>query len=59
MINRLTQVVYTATSLDPTALVYLSVDGQPLTENTPLAGEGLVVRYPIDRQQLTQDFPLY
>jgi spore germination protein GerM len=59
MINRLSQVVYTATSLDPTASVYLSVDGQPLTENTPMAGEGLVVSYPIDRQQLATDFPQY
>jgi spore germination protein GerM len=59
MINRLSQVVYTATSLDPTASVYLSVDGQPLTENTPMAGEGLVVSYPIDRQQLATDFPHY
>jgi spore germination protein GerM len=59
MISRLTQVVHTATSLDPHASVYLSIDGQPLSESTPLAGEGLLVRYPTDRQQLAQDFPLY
>ncbi len=59
MIERLTKVVYTATSLNPDASVYLSVDGQPLTEDTPIGGEGMSVRYPIDRQQLAQDFPKY
>jgi Sporulation and spore germination len=59
MIDRLTQVVHSATSLNPKALVYISVDGQPLNEDTPIGGEGLSVRYPIDRQQLAQDFPRY
>jgi spore germination protein GerM len=59
MIDRLTQVVHSATSLNPKALVYLSVDGQPLTEDVAIGGEGMSVRYPIDRQQLAQDFPRY
>ncbi len=59
MIDRLTKVVYTATSLNPAAPVYLSVDGQPLNEDVSIGGEGLSVRYPIDRQQLAQDFPKY
>jgi spore germination protein GerM len=59
MINRLTQVVYTATSLNPNSPVYISVEGKPLDENNPLAGEGLMVRYPISRQQLAADFPLH
>jgi spore germination protein GerM len=58
MINRLHQVVYTATSLNPNARVFISVEGQPLNEKNPLAGEGLMVRYPIDRRQLAEDFAL-
>jgi hypothetical protein len=56
MINRLTQVIYTATSLNPNAEVYISVAGQKLDENNPLAGEGLMVSYPTTRQQLAVDF---
>jgi hypothetical protein len=56
MINRVTQVVYTATSLNPNAEVYISVAGQKLDENNPLAGEGLMVSYPTTRQQLAVDF---
>jgi Sporulation and spore germination len=56
MINRLTQVVHTATSLNNNAEVYISVAGQKLDENNPLAGEGLMVSYPTTRQQLATDF---
>jgi spore germination protein GerM len=58
MINRLNQVVYTATSLNPDGRVFISVEGQPLNESNPLAGEGLMVRYPINRQQLAEDFSM-
>jgi spore germination protein GerM len=58
MISRLHQVVYTATSLNPDARVFISVEGKVLDENTPIAGEGLTVRYPIDRRQLAEDFAL-
>jgi spore germination protein GerM len=58
MINRLHQVVYTATSLNPKGRVFISVEGKPLDEKNPLAGEGLMVRYPIDRQQLAEDFAI-
>lgn len=58
MIHRVAQILYTATSLDPTAKVYLSVEGQPLDENHPLGGEGLMLRQPLTRQQFTEDFSL-
>jgi spore germination protein GerM len=56
MINRVTQVVYTATSLNPNAQVYISIEGQKLDDDNPLAGEGLLVSYPTSRQQISQDF---
>ncbi|XGV97935.1 MAG: GerMN domain-containing protein [Leptolyngbya sp. BL-A-14] len=56
MIYRVAQILYTATSLDPTAKVYLLMEGQPLDENHPFSGEGLLLRYPLTRQQFVQDF---
>jgi spore germination protein GerM len=56
MINRVTQVVYTATSLNPNAQVYISIEGQKLDDGNPLAGEGLMVSYPTSRQQMALDF---
>ncbi|NER81424.1 MAG: spore germination protein, partial [Leptolyngbya sp. SIO1D8] len=53
MIGRLAQVVYTATTLEPETPVWISVEGSPLTL---LGGEGLEIRQPITRSDLTADF---
>ena len=55
MIGRLTQVVYTATSLDTEQSVWLSVDGEPLEL---LGGEGLEISQPMTREIVDTEFPL-
>jgi len=55
-IYRVKQVLYTATSIDPQSSVFLSIEGKPLDENYPLGGEGLLLEYPLTRQQFNRDF---
>jgi spore germination protein GerM len=57
MTHRMAQAIYTATSLNPQAKVYLSVDGQAVDEEHPLGGEGLILSQPTTRQKFTEDFP--
>lgn len=52
MTGRLAQILYTATSLNSNAKVFLSVEGKPLTV---LGGEGLIVDQPLTRSQFEQD----
>ena len=56
MIYRTAQVLYTATSIDPQAQLFLSIEGQPVNEDYPLGGEGLLLEYPTTREQFNQDF---
>lgn len=58
MIYRVAQVVYTASSLNPQANVYISVEGKLLNEENPLGGEGLILAEPLTRQRFAEDFSI-
>ncbi|MFQ4141594.1 GerMN domain-containing protein [Chlorogloeopsis sp. ULAP02] len=58
MIGRVAQVLYTATSVEPEARVFLSVEGQLINEENPLGGEGIILTEPLTRQQFAQDFAI-
>jgi spore germination protein GerM len=56
MIYRVAQVIYTSTSLDPNAKVFISVGGQSIDSNHPLGGEGLILQQPTSRDRFAADF---
>lgn len=51
--GRVVQVLYTATSLDPDANVFLSVEGKPVQY---LGGEGLEIPQPVHRKEFPLEF---
>jgi spore germination protein GerM len=56
MIYRVAQVIYTASSLDPNAKVFVSVGGQSIDDRHPLGGEGLILPQPTTRDRFAADF---
>ena len=55
MMGRVGQVVYTATSLNPKAKVYIEVNGKPLEV---LGGEGVELEQPLTRESFQKNYPL-
>ncbi|OUL21897.1 GerMN domain-containing protein [Nostoc sp. 106C] len=55
MMGRVGQVVYTATTLNPNAKVYIDVNGKQLDV---LGGEGVELEQPLTRENFKKDYPL-
>jgi spore germination protein GerM len=58
IIYRIAQVIYTASSLDANAKIFIGVEGRPIDEKHPLGGEGLILPQPITRARFAADFSI-
>jgi spore germination protein GerM len=56
LVGRVGQIVYTVTSLNPQAQVFLSVDGQLIDDQHPLGTTGLELRQPMTRKEYMTEF---
>jgi spore germination protein GerM len=55
MVGRVGQIVYTATTFNPNAKVYIEVNGKPLEV---LGGEGVEIEQPLTRKSFNENYPL-
>ncbi|BAY26577.1 hypothetical protein NIES2100_63930 [Calothrix sp. NIES-2100] len=55
MTGRIGQIVYTATTINPNAKVYIDVNGKQLDV---LGGEGVELEQPLTRESFKKDYPL-
>ncbi|MEA5618927.1 GerMN domain-containing protein [Cronbergia sp. UHCC 0137] len=55
MMGRVGQIVYTATTFNPKAKVYIEVNGQPIQV---LGGEGVEIQQPMTRDSFQANYPL-
>lgn len=59
MIERVGQVIFTASSVDANDSVMLAVEGNLISREHPLGGEGLTLDQPVTRSQYIAQYPLY
>ena len=59
MIERLGQVIFTASSLDADEPVFIAIEGQALDDQNPFGGEGLILTQPILRREFVSQYPMY
>jgi spore germination protein GerM len=59
MIERVGQVIFTASSIDPEEPVFLAVEGKLIDQENPLGGEGLLLNQPTLRREFVSQYPMY
>lgn len=59
MIERLGQVIFTASSLDADEPIFIAVEGQPMDDQHPFGGEGIVLTQPILRREFVSRYPMF